>query len=315
MIIKETIPNGMLAIKIRFTLLSFFWVSIVLAQTPKPYRQIQVSETAFKQVGTLPPILKEASGLYIDQQSNLWSHNDDRYSILYCFDSTGLILKTVHLNHPNKGWEALAADRVGNIFIAATGNNKNDRQDLHVVKVKPPNTITEKITQVELIWFNYENQVAFPPAVQHQNFDADALLFYNDSLFIFSKNRTRPFTGYSTIYYLPQTLGKHKALKIDSLYIGKGPMMEAWITDVALSPDKKILALLGHDKIWLISDFKNKRFSEGTVLQLNLPHFTHKAGIAFKNNSSIYVVDEKEFEILGGNIYQLDLTPYLPTSD
>ncbi|HRE68657.1 MAG TPA: hypothetical protein PLM56_16615 [Cyclobacteriaceae bacterium] len=289
-----------------FLLLSFY---STFSQRPENRKEIVLSESEFKTIGKTPAILKEASGLYIDENGTFWSHNDDRYPILYNFDSAGIVKKVVHLNHTNIGWEGITSDRAGNMYIAGIGNNKNDRKDLAIIKIKPLNAITEKVTQGQLIHFSYSDQTEYPPPSSKKNFDSDALIAWGDTLLIFTKNRTNPNTGYSHIYQLSQQPGNYIAMLIDSVFTGQGSLMENWVTDAALSPDMKMLALLGHDKIWIITDFENRPFSQGKITLLRLPHVTHKAGLAFSGNSSIYVVDEKEFDILGGNIYKLDLNP------
>jgi hypothetical protein len=273
--------------------------------------EVLVTESELITVGKTPAILKETSGLYIDQTGNLWSHNDDRLPILYCFDTVGTVLKVIHLNHLNIGWEAISADSAGNIFIGAFGNNKNDRKDLAVIKLNPLHTLSARIEQGQLIRFHYADQRNFPPPAQNLQYDADALLVWHKSLYIFSKNRTTPHTGYTRVYKLPQQPGNQIASLTDSIFTGKGAIMDNWVTDAAISPDKKTLALLGHDKIWLITDFTYDNFSKGKITRLKLPHMTHKAGIAFANNTTVYIVDEKEFEILGGYIYKLKIDPFL----
>lgn len=274
---------------------------------PRTTIQIEGSDARWQRVNQLPKILKEASGLYVDENKNFWSHNDDRYPILYCFDSVGAILKTIYLNHPNKGWEDLAIDDNDNIYIGAFGNNTNDRKDLTIYKLNAINSITAKITTAEVIKYQYNDQHNFPVKPSNKNYDADALIAFRDSLFIFTKNRTKPFTGYTRVYRLPQTQGNYMAELVDSIYVGPGPMMEDWITGADVSPDKRILALLGHDKIWLVTQFNGSKFSTGKITEIQLPYFTHKTGISFFGNDTIYVVDELEFEILGGHLYRLQI--------
>ncbi|MEQ1586918.1 MAG: hypothetical protein ABL895_13610 [Cyclobacteriaceae bacterium] len=270
--------------------------------------RISIGSEKIKVVTTLPKILKEASGLYIDKNGNFWSHNDDRYSFLYCFDSTGTILKTVYLNHPNKGWEALAHDENNNVYIGAFGNNRNDRNDLTIYKIKSPDSITAKVTTGEIIKYQYSDQKLFPPPETNRNYDADALIAFKDSLYIFTKNRTKPFTGYTRVYQLPQIPGNYKAELIDSIFVGNGPMMDNWVTGADISPDKKTLVLIGHEKLWIIRNFKGSKFSTGSIIEILLPDFTHKAGVSFFGNNSLYIVDETEFEILGGNLYKLEVS-------
>ena len=84
-------------------------------------------------------------------------------------------------------------------------------------------------------------------------------------------------------------------------------MMAYWVTGGAVSPDGRRIALSGHNKLWLISHFDNKKISKGHMVEITLPHTSHKAGICFYSNDIIYLVDELEFEIWGGKIYRVDL--------
>ena len=88
-------------------------------------------------------------------------------------------------------------------------------------------------------------------------------------------------------------------------------MLQCWITGADLSPDKKTLALLSHDKLWLYSCFEGDKFFGGKVVQLNMNHFSHKAGIAFVNNHEIYIVDGFEMNILGGKLYRIDISEWV----
>ena len=208
---------------------------------------IDLGENALKATGTLPKILKEASGLEISRSGLLWTHNDDRYSILYALDTLGNIRKAVHLNHPNIGWEDLTRDASGNIYIGAFGNNKNDRKNLSIYKIPDPENISKDIVNAQQIEYAYSDQRAFPPTKGKMNFDVDAFTSIGDSLYLFTKNRTEPFTGYTKVYRLPQEPGRHVAVLHDSIYLGNGPMMDYWITSADISPDGKRLVLLSHD--------------------------------------------------------------------
>lgn len=279
-------------------------------QTRQPddsIRTLQIPKHALKETGKLPAHINEASGLVITSPGKLWTHNDDGLPVLFCVDSTGKILRSIHINSANKGWEALAIDKNKNVYIGAFGNNKNDRDDLRILKISNPETIEAPITNPEIINFKYEDQHTFPPSAALRNFDADAMIALDSSLYIFTKNRTVPFTGFTKIYRLPNRPGNHTATLIDSIQLGGKTMMDYWVTGGDLSPDQTTLALLGHTYIWVISDFKEYQFSSGRITRLELDHYTHKAGIVFVSNNELYLVDENEMGILGGKIYSLNL--------
>lgn len=265
-----------------------------------------------KEIGPLPKVIKEASGLEMTNGNHLWTHNDGGVPVLYCLDTTGHLIKTLHLNHPNAGWEDLTRDDDGNFYIGAFGNNKNDKKQLKVYKIPDPEGIQTDVYTGESIKYHYKDQKAFPPPNSQKNFDMDAFTNLGDSLYLFTKNKTTPFTGYTKVYALPRQSGEYDIAPVDSIYLGKGPMIEFWVTDADISPDRKTLALLSHDCIWIIKDFKGHKFSSGNIYQVNLNHFSHKAGLCFAANDKVYIVDELELDILGGKLYVLDLKGIIP---
>jgi hypothetical protein len=276
-------------------------------QPDNSIRILQIPKHALKETGKLPAHINEASGLVITSPGKLWTHNDDGLPVLFCVDSTGKIIRSIHINSANKGWEALAIDKNKNVFIGAFGNNKNDRDDLRILKISNPETIEAPITNPEVINFKYEDQHTFPPPASLRNFDADALIAFDTSLYIFTKNRTVPFTGFTKIYRLPNRPGNHTAVLIDSIQLGVETMMDYWVTGADISPNSSKIALIGHCSIWIISGFVGDQFSKGKVVKINLDNYSHKAGLAFSSENNLFIIDEKEFGIIGGKVYHLSL--------
>jgi hypothetical protein len=279
--------------------------------TKAKVRILNDKKVVLKEVKQLPKVIKEASGLENSSGNFLWTHNDDGIPALYCLDSAGNLVRAVQLNASNRGWEDLTQDEKGNFFIGGFGNNTNDKKDLKIYKIPPPETITELVTTPEIIRYNYSYQTSFPPPKARKNFDVDAFFAWKDFLYLFTKDRSVPFTGYSKIYRLNQHDLKQTAVLIDSIFVGQGPMINNWVTSVDISPDKKTVALLLHDRILFIKGFSEKKFSSGKMYQLNLNHYSHKAGMCFITNERIQIVDEFEMGLLGGKLYSLDIQPLL----
>jgi hypothetical protein len=269
-------------------------------------RLIDPKKVQLKEVGKLPKILKEASGLEITRDGHLWSHNDDGIPALYCLDTLGNLVRAIQLNCVNRGWEDLTLDEEGNMFIGGFGNNKNDKTDLKIYKIPDPGSITQMPALPEIIHYTYEDQKTFPPSPANKNFDVDAFFAWQGSLYLFTKNRSTPSRGYSKIYRLPAQPGKQTAVLIDSIFVGNGPMIHNWITGADISQDGKTIALLFHDRIWFLRGFSTQKFSKATVYQLDLNNYSHKAGISFMNHDRIYIVDELELDLIGGKLYTLD---------
>jgi hypothetical protein len=263
--------------------------------------------TALKEIGTLPQHIKEASGLEMTAAGNLWTHNDGGLPMLFCIDPEGTVKRSLQLNHKNAGWEDLTQDDEGNFYVGAFGNNKNDKRELKIYKLPNPDSISENVFTAEIIKYHYADQKNYPAADAAKNFDVDAFTAIGDSLYLFTKNRTKPFTGYTKIYGIPQSPGSYDINPIDSLYLGDGPMIDNWVTGADVSPDGKMLVLLSHQCLWIIKNFHGKKFSEGKIVRVNLNHLSHKAGICFKNDNELYIVDELELGFLGGKVYSYDL--------
>jgi hypothetical protein len=296
------------SLKMPAALLLFVWMCAAGFAQPTD-KQIATVDAgaAFREIGSLPKHVHEASGLAITGARNFWTHNDGGVPILYCIDTAGNVVRSLQLNHPNSGWEDLATDKKGNLYVGGFGNNNNDKKALKIYKIAMPESITDKVYNAGIIKYSYADQHAFPPGPRHRNFDMDAFIAKGDSLYLFTKNRTEPFTGYTKIYSLPQAPGEYVAAPVDSIFLGPGPMMDKWVTSADVSPDGKTLALLSHACVWLITDFNQGKFSSGRIVRLDLDHLSHKAGIAFDGNTRLYIVDELEFGVLGGKIYSLNL--------
>ncbi|MEO7988394.1 MAG: hypothetical protein ABI663_02575 [Chryseolinea sp.] len=266
--------------------------------------------TSFTKLGDLPPRLFESSGLEYTRDStgdNVWTIVDSNLAILFCLDSTGQIKKAIHLNNVNHGWEDLSQDDQGNFYIGDFGNNFNKRKDLKIYKIPSPDSIKEKVITAEIIQFHYPDQHEFPPKPHLKNFDMDAMVCFGNSIYLFSKNSSTPFTGYTKMYRLPNAPGNYTAELVDSLYLGPGYKYNTWVTGADLSPDKKTLAILTQDKVWLFTCFKGDAFLKGKKQTIQLNHFSQKEGICFRDNETLFISDERTENILGGSLYTLKL--------
>lgn len=258
--------------------------------------------------GQFPEVLNENSGLAYDSEGNLWTHNDSgNDASLFQVSETGEIIREVHIGYSkNMDWEDLAADRDGNFYIGDIGNNLNVRNKLFIYKVSK-DELKKEIPQAETISFVYEDQRDFPPSTSEMHYDAESLIHYDGSLYIFTKNRTEPFTGYTHIYRLPDTPGDYTAQLVDSLKLGEGLMTNFWLTSADISPDGQMIALLSHDKLWILTCFNGKKFSQGQLTEYRLNSYTQKESVTFKGKNTLFLSDERIRNILGGNIYSFEI--------
>lgn len=237
------------------------------AQPRKPSRRI-----------SLPPELKEVSGMTRLPNGELWLLNDSHNPAdLFHFDPIEKKMVEIrHLPVTNVDWEDLTHDPQGNLYIGDFGNNYNKRRNLKIYKYNPG---TGAIDSIE---FHYPDQTAFPPAnTRDWNFNCEAMVFFKDSLHIFSKNN---FKGnfYTKHYVIPAQTGKHFTAEFrDSIRL-----KNRVVTGAALSHDNSIFVLTGYiigkrlrfipftrASAMYFTGFKGSNFLQGKQHWKRLPKF------------------------------------------
>jgi hypothetical protein len=278
------------------------------------YQTKLVAQTiTIQTIATLPHILGESSGVCFIAPNKLYSMNDSGgLNQIYEMDTLANLLRTITItNATNIDWEDIIHDDYNNIYVGDFGNNLNNRTDQVIYKIPNPSTFSGNSVMAEIIHFSYPDQTQFPPVPSLQNFDMEAMVWLNDSLYLFSKNRTNPFTGYCKLYSLPQDAGTYIATLRDSIYIGNSSQNQNWITSASLSAAKNHLVLLNEFKVIWFSCFNGSNFFDGQKIELYLPNISQKEGIAFKNENELYLTDE-ENPITGApsQLYKINLSVY-----
>ena len=169
--------------------------------------------TSFKEKFELPEVVKETSGLLFFD-GKIITHNDsgdDAY--LYELDSlTGGVLRRITIsNATHVDWEDITEDETY-IYISDTGNNKGTRTDLKIYRILKSDFKNSNTVSAETILFSYEDQTNFISSNNH-NFDAEALVIFENNFILFTKNRGDLKTN---VYKIPTTIGNHTAVKISS---------------------------------------------------------------------------------------------------
>ena len=227
--------------------LIYIWFALKVAlcgcQSDKRQNGFQKARSAYKvsKIGRLPSIASESSGLARNKsQPSLWTHNDSGGKPeLYEFDYEGKLLSTLLIpNVTNVDWEDLAQSTDGTLYIGDMGNNANQRRDLAIYAVSPGNSTVSSIT------FRYADQRAFPPSADSLNFDCEAFFYFNETLYLFSKNRSRT-DHFVKMYTLPARPGDYTVSARDSISI------ESQVTAADVNPSGTTFALLTYGKILL----------------------------------------------------------------
>ncbi len=257
-------------------------------------------------IARLPASVEEISGMAFSAQG-FWVHNDsDNGPFIMLMTDKGLIKSIKRINNAaNYDWEDIATGSGGSIFIGDIGNNANTRRTLQVYKINNPAQATEMKLEAEKIEFSYPDQIDFPPSDKRLIYDAEAMIYFNDSLFIFNKNRTIPFDGIVRVYKIPAKPGKYIAQLADSVYLGGKSSMNNWITGADISREGKSVALLSSDKVWVFENFKGSTFFKGSLKVLLLNHFSQKEAICFDDQGTLFIADELFERLLGGALYRV----------
>ncbi len=199
----------------------------------------------------LDPLASEVSGL-VWHDGILWGINDSGDGpTLYALDTlTGAIAgQATVAAASNVDWEALTRSDT-HLFVADVGNNDGDRSVLRIYRIALDQLGSSATLTPDIIQFSYEDWDESLPPEEKQDFDCEAVVFFGDSLHLFTKG----WNSFQTKHYvLPATPGNHTAL-LRQAFDSNGQ-----ITDAAVDP-AGALVLLGYNVqtaesfLWLLYD-------------------------------------------------------------
>jgi hypothetical protein len=252
--------------------------------------------------------IKESSGL-IKLDNQLWTHNDsgDLAKLYKIDENNGSILKVVTINNvTNIDWEDISYDDTY-VYIGDFGNNNGNRTDLRIYKILR-NDLKSKISiTAETINFTYSDQTKF----DDKNFDCEAMIVYQEKLYLFSKNWQNKKTR---LYELETTTGTHTANYKSTFDV------KALVTGASINKELDILLLTTYSStlninIWSFSNYTDSNFFNGDSKKLTLstPLIAQLEGITFIDNYKAYLSSEafynSTFKVsLDNNLYELDFS-------
>ena len=228
--------------------------------------------------------IDETSALEIINGNFLTLNDSGDDPLLYIFDKNGKILsKNLISGAQNRDWESLASDE-NFVYIGDIGNNSGNRKDLKIY-------ITDfKFNLIDSVNFNYKSQSKFKKKKKNK-YNAEALVSFNDSLIIFSKNRK---TLTTELYFLPKKPGQYSIKPRDSYNVN------ALITGGDYNPKIDLLALVGYSYsikkqyLFLFKNFSYKKYKDSVHTKYAIP-------ITNAQIEAIKIINRKTFWLTSEN--------------
>ena len=168
----------------------------------------------------LDPSIAESSGLVVSARSPgiLWTHGDSGTgNVLYAVDAHGgLVSRVVVHGNAMLDWEDLTSDGAGHLWLADSGNNDSDRQNLALYRIPEPDPHATEVSTDGMVRFRYPDQKA--------------------------------------LYRFPAMDGDVVLEKLSSFELG-GPddRTGGKVTAASISPDGQRLAVLTYHEVYLFS--------------------------------------------------------------
>jgi hypothetical protein len=259
----------------------------------------------------LSETISETSGLIV-WNDQLWTHNDNIDTDIYSLDTVnGKITQIYSLaGIKNRDWEEISQDE-DYIYLGDFGNNAGNRKDLKIYKIDK-NSLLNRSPVADSIGFSYSDQVNFTPGLNNTDFDCEAFVVSEDSIYLFTKqwisNRT-------SVYSLPKIPGNHIA-KLNSSFDVNGLVTGAFYME-----SKRIIVLSGYSKnldpfLYLLYDFSSHDFFSGNKRKISvLLPFHQTEGITSADGIKYYITNENfspnPFISIHQKLLIFDLSPFL----
>lgn len=295
-------------------LLLFFFSIFFLMPVGYAKDSIQLPDVApveLKVCGNLKfaPIV-ESSGIVRSRlwPEVLWTHNDSGDSArIFPVKKDGSIISPSWSDQPYEGvilldavnvdWEDIAIDKNNNLIIGAFGNNGNARRDLAIYILAEPNPYERYNTRILFkIPFVYPDQKEFP--AKKRNFDAEALFYAKDKLYILSKNRA---DDYTKLYRFDST----KTDAVNVLTLISSFNIRSQVTAADANSDGSQIAVLTYRAVWLFeSQDGSDDYFNGKISWLRIKNGKICEGICFYDDSLIISNEQRSlFEIKTEDLY------------
>jgi hypothetical protein len=284
-----------------FFLKSFFLSFLVLACYSLFAQSAPVTIIEYPAVWELyseiPEEVNETSGLILFEE-DIWTHNDSggKPEFYRISKETGKVTQRIVIESgQNVDWEDIGQDE-SFIYAGDFGNNKGNRRDLKIYKVKKSDISDAKKVNVraEEILFFYTDQTSFDGDERNHNFDCEALISYGDSLVVFTKNWN---DGRTRMYKLPKTPGEFHLSPIADFNA------DGLITGADYDESTGNLVLLGYQDripfVYVFAGFTGNSFVSPAIHRINFPRMQgyQTEGIGWLEPGKVIISNESRKEI------------------
>ena len=274
------------------------------------------------EIGTLDSLLDGTSTLFF-WNNGYWTFNDHYDNCLYLIDSSNAnILNTLCINGLiSEDMEEISQDSFY-LYFGDMGNNRGNRHDLRILRISKESILNQTFI-IDTIAFSYEDQTDFTAQPQATDFDCEAFVVTDDSIYLFTKQWISTQT---TIYSLPKTPGTHIAQRRGTHNVN------GLITGATYMPEYQLIALCGYSYsrkvkvsslrpfIVLLYDYKDHRFFSGNKRRLNFKSTVKSQveALATQNGLDYYITNERfKTTVMGipfdlpAKLQRVDLRDYL----
>ncbi len=240
--------------------------------------------------------IDETSGLAFFM-NGLWTLNDSGGEpVIYKLDTaTGNIVQRIRIgNATNVDWEDMTDDSLF-VYVGDFGNNSGNRKDLKIYKVKKSDipATGDATVNATIINFYYPDQPNKKiEKRRYNNFDCEAVMAVDDSLYLFSKDWQDQKTR---VYALPKEPGSYAAAPVDSFDVS------GLVTAADYNAKNNEVVLLGYTNhswipfVWLLFDFNEHHFFSGNKRRIDMPNImtTQTEGFVYVDEKNAILSSEK----------------------
>jgi hypothetical protein len=114
------------------------------------------------------------------------------------------------------------------------------------------------------------------------------MTIYDDSIWVFTKDRSASPSGYSNIYKIPTTPGTYTTYISNEAFVGTSGWLIDGVTAVDVYKDR--FYILTYNR-YIIQEYKDGKFKIISTFEFN--SISQRESIVVLNKSAIYVADEK----------------------